>query len=190
MYDRFKPVEQELGEVEAWHRTGVPVVFFADDNFVGHRAYAKELLRELEKWNAKQSRPLSFYTQASIDMVRDQELLTLLRKANFNEVFVGIESPRKSSLAEARKTQNEKLDLVEAVHTIQSHNIFVVAGMTAGFDNDDPTIFDEQFDFCQEVVLLTPETDSLVRCGLTAGVPVDKNSIRAPARWIEKKRDN
>jgi radical SAM superfamily enzyme YgiQ (UPF0313 family) len=147
---RFKPVEQVLGEVESWHRMGVPVVFFADDNFVGHRAYAKELLRELEKWNAKQGRPLSFYTQASIDMVRDEELLTLLRKANFNEVFVGIESPRKSSLAEARKTQNEKLDLVDAVHTIQSHNIFVMAGMIAGFDNDDPTIFDEQFDFCQE----------------------------------------
>lgn len=148
MYDRFKSVEQVLGEVEAWYRTGVPVVFFADDNFVGHRAYAKELLRELEKWNAKQSRPLSFYTQASIDMVRDEKLLTLLRKANFNGVFVGIESPRKSSLAEARKTQNEKLDLVEAVHTIQPHNIFVMAGMIAGFDNDDPTIFDEQFDFC------------------------------------------
>jgi radical SAM superfamily enzyme YgiQ (UPF0313 family) len=148
MYDRFKPVEQVLGGVEAGHRTGIPVVFFADDNFVGHPAYARELLRELEKWNAKQSRPLSFYTQASIDMVRSEKLLTLLRKANFNEVFAGIESSRKSSLAEARKTQNEKLDLVEAVHTIQSYNIFVMAGMIAGFDNDDPTIFDEQFDFC------------------------------------------
>src|SRR5207248_5290739 len=117
---RFKPVEQVLREVQAWHRAGAPVVFFADDNFVGHRAYAKDLLRALARWNARQARPLAFYTQASIDMVRDEELLRLLRDANFNEVFVGIETPRKASLAETRKTQNEKVDLVDAVHTLQA----------------------------------------------------------------------
>jgi hypothetical protein len=57
---------------------------------------------------------MSFYTQASIDMVRDEELLGLLQDANFVSVFIGIESPRKSSLAETHKTQNEKLDMVEA----------------------------------------------------------------------------
>jgi radical SAM superfamily enzyme YgiQ (UPF0313 family) len=147
---RFKPVEQVLREVEAWRKTGVTVVFFADDNFVGHRSYAKELLKALTKWNSRQDRPLSFYTQASIDMVRDEELLRLLRDANFSELFVGIESPRKASLAEMHKTQNEKLDLVDAVHTIQSHNLFVMAGMIVGFDHDDLPIFDEQFEFCQK----------------------------------------
>jgi radical SAM superfamily enzyme YgiQ (UPF0313 family) len=147
---RFKPVEQVLAEVEAWQRTGVPVVFFADDNFVGHRGYAKELLKALAQWNARQRRPLAFYTQASIDMVRDEELLRLMRDASFDEVFVGIETPRKASLAETHKTQNEKVDLVDAVHTIQSHNMFVMAGMIAGFDNDDTAIFDEQFEFCQK----------------------------------------
>ncbi|OAI46646.1 hypothetical protein AYO44_11055 [Planctomycetaceae bacterium SCGC AG-212-F19] len=147
---RFKPVEHVLREVEAWHKTGVPIVFFADDNFVGNRPYAKELLKALARWNARQGNPLSFYTQASIDMVRDEELLRLMRDANFNEVFIGIESPRKSSLAETHKTQNEKLDLVDAVHTVQSHNMFVMAGMIVGFDNDDPEIFDEQFEFCQK----------------------------------------
>ena len=112
-------------------------MFFADDNFVGNRAYAKELLRALIDWNARQRQPLSFYTQASIDMVRDEELLGLLRDANFISVFIGIESPRKASLAETHKTQNEKLDLVEAVHKIQSYNLFISAGMIVGFDNDD-----------------------------------------------------
>jgi radical SAM superfamily enzyme YgiQ (UPF0313 family) len=147
---RFKPIDQVLQEVEAWRRYGVSVVFFADDNFVGHRAYAKELLQALARWNKRQQRPLIFYTQASIDMVRDEELLRLLRDANFNEVFIGIESPRKSSLVEMHKTQNEKLDLVEAIHTIQSHNLFVMAGMIVGFDHDDRAIFDEQYAFCQQ----------------------------------------
>src|SRR5260370_11340160 len=83
-------------------------------------------------------------------MVRDEELLELVRDANFFGIFLGIETPRKASLAEARKGQNEKLDLVEAVHKIQSYNLFVSAGMIVGFDHDDPAIFEEQFDFLQE----------------------------------------
>jgi radical SAM superfamily enzyme YgiQ (UPF0313 family) len=169
---RFKPVEQVLKEVQAWHRRGVLQVFFADDNFVGHRAYAKELLRALAAWNARQRRPLSFYTQASIDMARDDELLGLLRDANFISVFIGIESPRKASLAETRKTQNERLDLLEAVHKIQSYNLFISAGMIVGFDHDDAGIFDEQYEFLQKaqipivmlsVLLAVPKTPLYAR---------------------------
>ena len=65
-------------------------------------------------------------------------------------MFIGIESPRKASLAETHKTQNEKLDLVEAIHKIQSYNLFVSAGMIVGFDNDDASIFDEQYEFLPE----------------------------------------
>jgi radical SAM superfamily enzyme YgiQ (UPF0313 family) len=164
---RFKPVEQVIAEVRAWHARGVSHVFFADDNFIGHRAYAKDLLRALIRWNATQRQALSFYTQASIDMVRDDELLGLLRDANFVMVFIGIESPRKASLAESHKTQNEKVDLVAAVHKIQSYNLFISAGMIVGFDQDDATIFDEQYEFLQaaqipivmlSVLLATPRT--------------------------------
>src|SRR6266404_3200157 len=70
-------------------------------------------------------------------MVRDEELLGLLRDANFSLIFIGIESPRKSSLAETHKTQNEKLDLVAAVHKVQSYNMFISAGMIVGFANGD-----------------------------------------------------
>jgi radical SAM superfamily enzyme YgiQ (UPF0313 family) len=147
---RFKPVPQVMREVEAWHRHGTAQVFFADDNFVGNRAYAKELLRALAEWNAKQKKPLAFYTQTSVDMVRDEELLCLLRDANFISVFLGIETPRKESLLETKKLMNERLDLVEAVHKIQSHNLFVSAGMIVGFDHDDAGIFDEQYEFIQK----------------------------------------
>jgi radical SAM superfamily enzyme YgiQ (UPF0313 family) len=82
-------------------------------------------------------------------MVRDEELLELLRDANFFSVFIGVESPRKSSLAETKKLQNERIDLVAALHKIQSYNLFISAGMIVGFDNDDPAIFDEQFEFLQ-----------------------------------------
>jgi radical SAM superfamily enzyme YgiQ (UPF0313 family) len=147
---RFKPVEAVLQEVKTWAARGVSQVLFADDNFIGHRAYAKDLLRALGRWNRAQRHALSFITQASIDMVRDEELLALMRDANFGSVFIGIESPRKASLAETHKTQNEKLDLVAAIHKIQSYNLFIYAGMIVGFDQDDAAIFDEQYDFLQQ----------------------------------------
>jgi radical SAM superfamily enzyme YgiQ (UPF0313 family) len=164
---RLKPVEQVMAEVKAWHAKGLTRIFFADDNFVGNRAYAKELLRAIIAWNAKQRHAVSFHTQASIDMARDEELLGLLRDANFHGVFIGVESPRKSSLAETKKLQNERIDLVEAIHKIQSYNLFITCGMIVGFDADDPTIFDEQFEFLQKaqipvamlsVLLAVPKT--------------------------------
>jgi radical SAM superfamily enzyme YgiQ (UPF0313 family) len=152
---RFKPIAQVVQEVAAWQAAGMSHVFFADDNFIGNRAYAKQLLRALAAWNGRQRHALSFYTQASVDMVRDEELLGLLRDANFVSVFLGIESPRKASLAETHKTQNEKLDLVAAVHKIQSYNLVVSAGMIVGFDNDDADIFEEQYDFLQRAGIPT-----------------------------------
>ncbi|HEV3144560.1 MAG TPA: radical SAM protein [Gemmataceae bacterium] len=162
---RVKPVEQVMAEIQAWKDAGFSMVFFSDDNFVGNRAYSKELLRTVADWNKRQPKPMSFYTQASIDMVRDDELLELMRSANFVSVFIGIESPRKESLAETHKTQNVKLDLVKAVHKVQSYGMFVYAGMIVGFDADDATIFDEQFNFLQEADI------AIVMTGVLVAVP-------------------
>src|SRR5262245_59413776 len=190
---RFKPVEQVLEEVKAWHARGVMQLFFADDNFVGHRAYAKELLRALAAWNAEQRRPLAFYTQCSIDMARDDELLCLLRDANFISVFIGIESPRKESLHETKKTQNERLDLVEAVHKIQSHNLFIAAGMIVGFDSDDPGIFEEQYQFLQKaqipfamlsVLLAVPKTPLFQRLEAAGRLVRPESGSAEQARYL------
>ncbi len=184
---RFKPVEQVIAEVQTWAEKGATYLFFADDNFVGHRAYAKELLRALIRWNAEHGTPLSFHTQASIDMVRDEELLALLRDANFYTVFIGVESPRKASLAETHKSQNERIDMVAAIHKIHSYNLFVSAGMIVGFDQDDAAIFGEQYDFLQaanipvamlSVLLAVPKTPLYARLEAAGRIHNDLNTSR------------
>jgi radical SAM superfamily enzyme YgiQ (UPF0313 family) len=178
---RFKPVEQVLKEIEAWQARGVGKIFFADDNFIGNRAYAKSLLRAVIRWNAGRRTAMAFYTQASIDMVRDEELLGLFRDANFFGVFLGIETPRKASLAEAQKMQNEKLDLVQAVHKIQSYNLFVSAGMIVGFDHDDPDIFAEQYEFLERAqipIVLVNALEAVPRTPLY-------NRIKAEGRLLD-----
>ena len=164
---RVKAVENVLAEIEECRRLGARQVFIVDDNFIGNRKLAKELLRALAKWGRENDYPLVFNTEVSLDVARDDELLGLLREANFITVFIGIETPRVESLLEARKTQNTRADLLESVHHVQSFGIQVQAGMIVGFDHDDPAIFEEQHRFIQEARIPVSMTGMLNAIPLT-----------------------
>ncbi|HET8531693.1 MAG TPA: B12-binding domain-containing radical SAM protein [Methylomirabilota bacterium] len=147
---RTKSTAQVLAEVEAIHRLGVANIFVVDDNFIGNKKEAKELLRALAAWQEARHYPLEFMTEVSLNVAQDDELLALMKRAHFTTIFVGIESPRAASLLETKKTQNTREDIVTSVHRIQAAGIEVMAGMIVGFDHDDPSIFEEQFQFIQQ----------------------------------------
>ncbi len=147
---RTKSVPQVLAEVTAVHRLGIPNIFVVDDNFIGNKKEAKELLRALAEWQAAHRYPIEFMTEVSLNVAQDDELLGLMKEAHFTTIFVGIESPRTASLEETGKTQNTRGDILTSVHRIQAAGIEVMAGMIVGFDNDDPSIFEEQFRFIQD----------------------------------------
>ena len=147
---RAKRVEQVMAEIAECQRLGAKQVFVVDDNFIGNKKLAKDLLREIARWGRARGYPIDFNTEVSLNAAQDEELLALLRDANFTTVFVGIESPRKESLQETKKTQNTRGDLVESVRRIQAYGIQVQAGMIVGFDADDASIFDEQLRFIQD----------------------------------------
>ncbi len=147
---RAKKVEQVMAEVRECHRLGAQQVFVVDDNFIGNKKLAKELLREMARWGRENGYPIDFNTEVSLNVAQDDELLELLRAAHFTTVFIGIESPRVASLEETKKIQNVRGDLVESVRKVQSYGIQVQAGMIVGFDHDDEAIFEEQLRFIQE----------------------------------------
>ncbi len=147
---RVKSVPQVMAEIEECHRLGATQVFLVDDNFIGNKKLAKDLLREIAVWSAARDYPIYFNTEVSLNVAQDDELLELLQAAHFTTIFIGIESPRKASLKETNKTQNMRGDLVENVRKIQSYGMQVQAGMIVGFDNDDLSIFEEQLRFIQD----------------------------------------
>lgn len=147
---RAKTPAQVLAEIRECHRLGANQIFIVDDNFIGNRKLAKELLREIARWGRENDYPMDFQTEVSLNVAQDQELLELLRAAHFTTVFIGIESPRRESLAETRKTQNMRGDILESIRKVQSYGIQVQAGMIVGFDADDVSIFEEQLRFIQE----------------------------------------
>lgn len=146
---RTKSVEQVMAEVREIHRLGLRNIFVVDDNFIGNKREAKELLRAIAAWQREHGYPIEMMTEVSLNVAQDDELLQLMREANFTTIFIGIESPRPESLQETHKTQNLRSSLLDAVHRIQRAGIEVMAGMIVGFDHDDPRIFDEQFEFIQ-----------------------------------------
>jgi radical SAM superfamily enzyme YgiQ (UPF0313 family) len=147
---RVKSVPQVMAEIEEVRRLGMRAAFIVDDNFIGNKKCAKELLKVLAEWQRRHRYPMEFNTEVSLNVATDDELLGLLRDAGFTTLFIGIESPRKSSLLESKKTQNMRGDILSAIHHIQSFGIQVEAGMIVGFDSDDPGIFEEQFRFIQD----------------------------------------
>jgi radical SAM superfamily enzyme YgiQ (UPF0313 family) len=147
---RTKAVAQVMAEVHEIHRLGIRNIFVVDDNFIGNKREAKELLHALADWQKANDYPIEFMTEVTLNIAQDDELLKLMAQANFSTIFIGIESPRAASLQETHKTQNLRENILDSVHRIQRAGIEVMAGMIVGFDNDDPSIFEEQFRFIQD----------------------------------------
>ncbi len=125
-------------------------VFIVDDNFIGNKRKVKELLPCLAEWNQRHHHPFAFFTEASVNLADDPELLHMMKEANFTRVFMGIETPVEESLKEAHKLQNTRKNLLESVRRVQSYGLEVMAGFIVGFDNDPEDIFERQVRFIQE----------------------------------------
>ena len=82
------------------------IVFIVDDNLIGNKKAIKEVLRDVVAWQAADGYPLTFFTEASLDLADDAELMELMVEANIIAVFIGIESPNEASLRETKKFQN------------------------------------------------------------------------------------
>lgn len=148
---RIKTTEQIIAELNCLYAFGWRgSVFFVDDNLIGNKRYIKtELLPALIEWK-KNKTGMPFYTEASINLADDEELMQLMVKAGFDRVFIGIETPNEKSLDECGKKQNKNRDLLEDVKRLQRSGLQVQGGFIIGFDNDTPSIFNRQIDFIQK----------------------------------------
>jgi len=170
---RVKGPEQFVAELDDMRKAGFYSAFIVDDNFIGDKNRAKALLKHLIVWQKKHNYALRLSTEASINLADDEELLDLMYKANFRNVFIGIETPRESSLIETRKYQNARGDSLEAkLGRIQNAGLDISAGFIVGFDNDDMDIFEDQYRFIQDNGVL------LAMVGMLIAIPKTPLYIR------------
>ncbi len=154
---RTKAKDQLLGELDALYTRGWrSSVFIVDDNFIGNKRKLKaEILPAIIQWMKERDYPFTLFTEASINLSDDEELMQLMVNANFDTVFVGIETLHEESLAECGKVQNKNRDLVASVKKLQNHGLQVQGGFIIGFDSDPPSIFDNQINFIQRSGIVT-----------------------------------
>lgn len=137
---RQRPLDEVIDEIA---RIQGKFVLFADDNLIGNVPYAKELFRRMIPLKK------SWFSQLSINIARDDELLGLAARSGCKVIGVGIESVNQESLNEVSKTFNKVDRYAEEIGKIQDHGIAVLGYFMFGFDHDDRSVFERTVEFIE-----------------------------------------
>ncbi len=135
---RLKSPAQILAELDAMRQQKghPPVVYFVDDNFIGNRKAAKDMLPHLVAWQKQHGYPLQFACEATLNISKQPEILALMREASFLGLFVGIETPDAEALKAMRKDHNNAVPLLESIKTLNKYGLEVTSGIILGLDTD------------------------------------------------------
>jgi radical SAM superfamily enzyme YgiQ (UPF0313 family) len=104
-------------------------IWITDDNFFSDIQWAKSILKDL----AKEKLSYNFAIQARVDIAHDDELLKLLKEANFGRIYLGIESLNDNSLASFKK-ESSLNEITNALIRIKHHGLDVFGLFVFGDD--------------------------------------------------------
>jgi radical SAM superfamily enzyme YgiQ (UPF0313 family) len=152
---RNKTVEQvikEIIDISACANTKIKQksIFFADDNIIANRKFARGLFTALKPYR------LNWSCQASINVANDDEILGLMKESGCGAILIGFESLSEKNLSCMEKGVNLKHDYANAIKKIQSHGILVHSSFILGYDFETLDTFDELTNFIDGNNLLMP----------------------------------
>jgi radical SAM superfamily enzyme YgiQ (UPF0313 family) len=148
---RTKTPDQILAELSAVKELGFRGnLALVDDNFIGNKKKATAMLTAMATWNRDNGYPFRYFTEASINLADDKELLQAMSRADLVYVFIGIETPDPKLLKTTLKMQNIPGDPLAKLRKIREHGIHITGGFIVGFDGEDRDVFEAQKRFIQE----------------------------------------
>ncbi|HET7493300.1 MAG TPA: B12-binding domain-containing radical SAM protein [Bradyrhizobium sp.] len=155
---RLKTPQQITAELDKLLACGIRgSVYFVDDNFIGNRKAALDLLPHLIEWQRKTGYVLRFSCEATLNIAKRQEILARMRDAYFSTIFCGIETPDPTALKAIQKDHNMVVPIMEAICTINGYGMEVVSGIILGLDTDKPETGQHLLEFIEasQIPLLT-----------------------------------
>jgi radical SAM superfamily enzyme YgiQ (UPF0313 family) len=155
---RLKSPEQITAELDKLLECGIMgSVYFVDDNFIGNRKAALDLLPHLVEWQKKTGYVLRLSCEATLNIAKRPEILGLMRDALFGTIFCGIETPDPVALKAMKKDHNMVLPIMESIEVLNSFGMEVVSGIILGLDTDRPETGQALLDFvdASKIPLLT-----------------------------------
>jgi radical SAM superfamily enzyme YgiQ (UPF0313 family) len=184
---RLKTPEQIVAELDVILANGGDqrAIYFVDDNFVGNRKAAKELLPHLIAWQRRNGFAVQLACEATLNIAKSPELLEMMREAYFCTIFCGIETPDPQALHAMAKDQNNMMPVMEALRIIHSYGIEVVSGIIMGLDSDTPQTADRILDFIEDsnIPLLTINLlQALPRTPLYRRLQAEGRIVEEPGR--------
>ncbi len=136
---RFRSAESVVAEIKEKQPRKI---FFYDDNFAADKKRLKKLLRLM----IAEGITVPWGAQVRTDVVRDRELLELMRASGADFVALGLESVNQATLDGYEKSQTVE-DIEKAIrilhdYGIRSHGMFVL-----GADSDTENVVRDTVDF-------------------------------------------
>jgi len=147
---RHKPVEKVMEEIDVLQKIDKRIgLFFTDDNILSNSSYVKHIFKQLV------NKKVEWWCQASINRLKEDEILKLMYDAGCRSVFVGFESIFEESLVSMDKNQINKVEeYAETIKKVYSHGIGVFGSFVLGSDGEDETVFKKTEEFIMENNLL------------------------------------
>jgi len=169
---RARPVEHVIDELRSLGKR----ILFMDDSLTTRTDYAKELFARMIPLRKR------WYSQCSISITEDDELLQLAARSGCGGLFIGLESLSQDNLRAWKKSFSRAEDYKRAVRKLHDLGIAVYAGIVFGYDWDTADVFSEALEF-----LLDANVDALQATILTPfpGTPLFETMERE-GRIVDK----
>jgi radical SAM superfamily enzyme YgiQ (UPF0313 family) len=117
-------------------QNGKIAVFFIDDNLAINPKRTKALLREIIAQNAQ----LPWVGQISINLLQDEELVSLIAQSGGKWIFIGLESIDSRNLKSMRKGFNKPEEYRETLECLARYGVYAITAFIFGIDGDSPGV--------------------------------------------------
>ncbi|MBM4331848.1 MAG: B12-binding domain-containing radical SAM protein [Deltaproteobacteria bacterium] len=140
---RLRPLKEVRKEVELLLKEK-NFIFFMDDNIIANPAYARDLFSLLKEYRIK------WLSHASVNIAENDDLLKKAGESGCYGLFIGFESLSQKTLQDHHKTTNRVDRYREFVKKIHDQGIGIEGSFIFGSDEEDPSVFQQVVDFCEE----------------------------------------
>src|SRR5437773_3193272 len=117
-------------------RKGRIAVFFVDDNFAINPKRTKSLLREIIARDAR----IPWIAQISMNLLRDEELVSLIAASGGQWIFMGLESVEPENLKSVSKGFNKPEEYKALLERLARHGLYAITPFIFGMDSDRPGV--------------------------------------------------
>ncbi|HEV2178043.1 MAG TPA: radical SAM protein [Terriglobia bacterium] len=111
---------------------GKIAVFFIDDNFAINPKRTKSLLREIIAQGAQ----VPWVAQISMNLLRDEELVSLIAESGGKWIFMGLESIDPENLKSVAKGFNKPGEYASVLERLARHGLYAITSFIFGMDGD------------------------------------------------------